>query len=414
MSEDDNKNEDVKPEDAAIETIEAEEVEAEQVEADEVEAEDVSFEELDRELDEIAPPIVKQTNDLGTLITAALLGGVATVVLVVGLGYFALKSDSLGGLSKLINGGDAAAAAEERYTDVSTRILSIEGELIEIQEALPEPTEPTDLSPIIDKITALEGLAAQQTEQNSDFNGTIKTIRDKLSGIILPSISVSSAGAANDAARLIDLKKVADIEAKITALTTELAAVKSVAENAAEAATTKNVGIAGDASGMATALAVASLERALQQEAPFEVELNALTGVAGDNGSLVELSAYAATGLASKVTLLGQFNDLLDAALVADLKGDGKSIFDKFIGNAKAVISIRKTGNVEGDAAEAVLARMEVAILNKNLSAAIAEGEGLEGPAKTVFAKWMAAAKNRMIAQDLMRQVSADILTSLQ
>ncbi|MBL1419618.1 MAG: hypothetical protein COC24_003825 [Alphaproteobacteria bacterium] len=406
MSEDDKKNEDVKPEDEVVETIEVETIEAE-----EVEAEDVSFEELDRELDEIAPPIAKEDSGFGGLIVAALLGGVATVVLVFGLGYFTLKSDSLGGLSHLINGGDAAAAAEERYTDVSTRILSIEGELIEIQETMPEPT---DLSPIIDKIAALEGLAAQQTEQSFDFNAELDGIRERLSSVVLPSVSVNSAGVANEAARVVDLEKIADIEVEIAALTAELAAVKSVAENAAELAAAKNTGLAGDASGMATALAVASLERALQDEAPFEVELNALKGVAGDNVALAELAAYAATGLASEVTLLGQFNGLLDAALVADLKGEGKSIFDKFIGNAKAVISIRKTGNVEGDNVEAVLARMEVAILNKNLSAAIAEGEGLEGPAKTVFANWMAAVKSRMAAQDLMRQVSADILTSLQ
>ena len=185
MSEDDKKNENVKSEDAVVETIEVEEVEAEQVE--EVEADevvDVSFEELDEKLDEMTPPIVKNGNGFGALIVAALLGGAATVALVFGLGYFALKSDSLGGLSKLINGGDAAAAAEERYTDVSTRILSIEGELIEIQEALPEPSEPTDLSPIIDKIADLEGLTAQQSEQNLGFNAAIAAIREKLEHVV--------------------------------------------------------------------------------------------------------------------------------------------------------------------------------------------------------------------------------------
>ena len=232
--------------------------------------------------------------------------------------------------------------------------------------------------------------------------------------LCLPSVSVSSGGSATNVTRAIDLEKIAEIEAEIAALGAELAAVKNIAENAAEVAASKNAGISGDASGMATALAVASLERALQDEAPFEVELNALQGVAGDNVALADLSAYAATGLASEVTLLGQFSDLLDAALVADLKGDGKSILDKFIGNAKAVISIRKTGDVAGDTAEAVLARMEVAVLNKNLSAAMVEGGGLEGPAGAVFAPWIAAVKNRLAAQDLMRQVSADILTSLQ
>ena len=433
MSEDDKKNSDVKPEDEAVETVEtnetetnetetneAETIDVEEIEADEVEIEQASFEQLDQKLEEIAPPIVKNSSGFGSLIVAALLGGVATVALVAGLGYYALKSDSLGGLSKLINGGDAAAAAEERYTDVSTRILSIEGELIEIQDAMPEPIEPTDLSPITDKIAALEGLLAEQVEQNSALGTKLANLAAAPVVIGDGSGSVDNGSVGNGV--IVGLQNAIEMQNDVTenalnqiaALKTELAAVKAIAENAAETAATQNVGLSGDASGMATALAVASLERALQDEKPFEVELNALKGVAGDNVALVDLSAYAATGLASEVTLLGQFNDLLDTALVADLKGEGKSILDKFIGNAKSVISIRKTGNVEGDNAEAILARMEVAILNKNLNAAIAEGEGLDGPAKTVFANWMAAAKNRLAAQDLMRQVSADILTSLQ
>ena len=421
MSEDDKKNIDEKPEDEVVETIDAEDIDVEDIEAEEVEAEQVeieeveqtSMEDLDPKLDEIAPAVIKSGNGIGTLIVAALLGGVATVALVVGLGYYAIKSDSLGGLSKLINGGDAAAAAEERYTDVSTRILSIEGELIELQEAIPEPVVPTDLSPITDKIAALEGLLAEQVEQNAALEGKITNMA------IAPAVD----GDGNiDGAVIVGLQSAieaqnavtADMQSQIAALKSELAVVKATAESAAETAATQNAGISGDASGMATALAVASLERALQDEKPFEIELNALKGVAGDNAALGELADYAATGLASDVTLLGQFDDLLEAALVADLKGDGKSILDKFIGNAKSVISIRKTGNVEGDNAEAVLARMEVAILAKNLSAAVAQGEALEGPAQSVFAPWMAAAKNRMAAQDLMRQVSADILTSLQ
>lgn len=411
MSEDDKKNkDDIIGEETVVEET-ADEIETVEAEIIDDVVDDEAVDAVEQAAD-IIEPVASQNRGFGSLVIAALLGGVATVALVVGLGYYAIISNNLGGLSKLINGGDAAAAAEERYTDVSTRILSLEGVLIELQEAEPVAV---DLSPIADKIAALEGLLAEQAEQNA-------TLKNQLSNIA----TVSDGNGNVDGGVIVALQDamksqndvIEQIQSQILALNDEVAEAANVSQaaisTAIEAAADKNKVVAGDGNVMASALAVAAMERALQDEAPFEVELNALKAFASESAALTELSKYADQGLANEVTLLEQFNDLLDAALVADLKGEGKSILDRFIGNAKSVISIRQTGNVEGTNAEAVLARMEVAILNKNLNAAIAEGESLEGPAKQVFAKWMTTAKNRIAAQDFMRQVSADILTSLK
>lgn len=375
------------------------------------------------DLDAIAPPIVKSGAGFGSLLVAALLGGVATVVLIGGVGYYAMSSNGLGGISNLLNGGDAAAANEERYTDVSTRVLSLEGEIAELLSAAPVTT---DLTPVSDKIDALADALSAESDQVTAIGERIGNVENSIANVaqkddgsfdntILIAMQAEIDGLKNMSAGEVDTSELdAAIEAvqgKLAELEAEVAAVKATAE----AATVAGVKMSsGDANNMAAALAVAALERALQDEKPFEVELNAIKSVANDNAALDSLSAYAVTGLTSETSLLGQFDGLLESALVADLKGDGTSILDRFIGNAKSIISIRKTGNVEGDSAEAVLARMEVAVKAKDLAGAVETASALEGPAADVFADWLTSAQSRLAAKDLMRQVSADILTSLQ
>lgn len=431
MSEDDKKT----PEDEAVKNQVIETVDAiEEIEEDVEAAVEENIVELDEKLEDVNPIVAKSGAGFGSLLVAALLGGVATVALIGGLGYYAVSSNNLGGLGNLLNGGDAAAANEERYTDVSTRILSLEGELAELQNVAPATI---DFAPISDEITALADKLATESDQVTAIGERIGSVEQSIAFVA----QKDDGGFDNTIiialqTELNDLKKdmlansgnvvegnneelnaaVEAVQSKMAELETEIAAVKSIAEAASAAGTQISN---GDASNMASALAVAALERALQDEQPFEVELNAIKGVAGDNAAfdnaaLTKLAEYAVTGLASETSLMGQFDGLLEAALVADLKGEGTSVLDKFIGNAKSIISIRKTGNVDGNSAEAVLARMEVAVQAKDLSAAVETGNALEGPAKKVFENWLTSATSRLAAKDLMRQVSADILTSLQ
>ncbi len=384
---------------------------------------------------------------VGRLFIAAVLGGVATIALSLGGGYYALKSNNLGAIGTLINdGGGSSDLLEEQYTDLSTRILSLEGEHANAGQI--DESALADLGPVAKKIASLEGMLNNYRDENKKLAEQLFELQQVLdnSANVTPSDDFDNGLIAAMQAQIAELKKatsqsgdadvinraisdaqmtvisdsqnkaVAIINDKIAKLDTALNDVKSIAQNAAEQAVAAGSGNTlsnKDASNMASALAVAALERALQDERPFEVELNALNGFVKDGGALAQLGSYAKTGLASEVTLFNQFESLLEAALVADLKGDGKSVLDKFIGNAKSIISIRRTGNIEGDETEAVLARIEVAVMAKDLSGAVAQADGLKGPAKAVFATWVAGAKSRLAAKDLMRQVSSDILTSL-
>lgn len=422
MSEDknttDNDKDDKKSQaDEQIEVIEAIEVEADEVDLkleDDANIDESmeTLDDLDDELDRIVGISPDQKRGFSPFISG-ILGGILPIVLLVGFGYYAITSNNLGGLGQLFN-DDGTNVIEERYTNVSTRLFALEGEVSELQDRLDTPVEPViavDYSAdIAAQALAVDDLSAQLADIQQQF-GAMKQLLDEVS-----NMSVSGSADKVDGTALLGLQKsieqqnadLAKVKTQIATWGEQLDAVKQAAETKGAQASNEN------ASQMASALAVASLERALQDEKPFEVELNALQSFAVNNQSLSQLSVYAATGLVSETTLFNQFDGLLEAALVADLKGEGKSILDKFIGNAKSIISVRRTGNIDGDDAEAVLARMEVAIANKDLSAAIAQSDALSGPAQNVFADWLAAAKARLAAQDLMRQVSGDILQSLQ
>ncbi|MCJ8323920.1 MAG: hypothetical protein HRU29_12225 [Rhizobiales bacterium] len=407
-----------------VETIEVIEVEEVVVGADAQESADEqeSIEALDAQLDDLLPPIVSKSNPLGSLIIAAVFGGIASIAILFGLGYYLVTSSSLGGLNQLLNGADDTNVLEERYTNISTRILALEGEMSLAQTEIDNLAEQDGRQ----RLAADENMNSQSTEL-----ATIAAIIDELKAKLANAETQASApirlaetGGSTDVAALLASQTnvdgqqdavVAEIKLQISILDEKLISLQQdIEDNAKNAERISKTTVVQGAGNMASALAVAALERALQDEKPFVAELDILLALAGENAALTQLQAFAASGIASEINLYGQFDDLLEAALIADLKGEGKSVLDKFIGNAKSIISIRRTGNVEGDDAEAVLARMEVAVLAKDLPTALAQSQGLAGPAQQVFAPWVASVKTRLLAKQLMRQVSGDILKSLQ
>lgn len=424
-----------------IEVIEAEEV---IVEADE----DETINSVDSKLDNLVPPIFNQSNSIGSLVIAALLGGMVSIALLFSIGYYLVTSSSLGGISQLLNDADETNVLEERYTNISTRILALEGEVSQTQ-------------------LDIEGLAGKDNNQTIEIGSRLNAQSDDMETLaalvqhlqsnveiienkISDSINISANSIPPAVGQPINRDSLADVEVQIGELKSSLASLTNKqtsqtkisnaqddlianltqkldglgetivllkqnidinvknTEQVNQAAITKGSGSA------ASALAVAALERALQDEKPFDAELDVLKSLVGNNATIEQLSDFAVTGIASEINLLGQFDELLEQALVADLKGEGKSVLDKFIGNAKSIISIRRTGNIEGNDIEAVLARMEVAVLAKDLRNALAQGQGLNGAAQETFSRWVEAVETRLLAKDLMRQLSGDILKSLQ
>jgi hypothetical protein len=72
---------------------------------------------------------------------------------------------------------------------------------------------------------------------------------------------------------------------------------------------------------------------------------------------------------------------------------DGDGLLDQAAGNLMRLVTVRPVGaDVEGDGAAARVARAEAALAEGDLAAAVAELEGLQGPAAEAAAPWLAEA----------------------
>lgn len=84
--------------------------------------------------------------------------------------------------------------------------------------------------------------------------------------------------------------------------------------------------------------------------------------------------------------------------------GDG--VLERAWGNVSSLVSVRPVGaEVEGEGAEARVARAEARLEQGDLAAAVEELEGLEGAAAEAAAPWLEQARARLAAEQAVVQL---------
>lgn len=125
---------------------------------------------------------------------------------------------------------------------------------------------------------------------------------------------------------------------------------------------------------LARAIAAAGLKSAIDRGGSFMSELEAFASVAPDDPAVAELRDLAARGVPSRATLVAGFSDAASEAIAAADPGDPEAgLVDRLMSSAMSVVKVRRVGDVEGDSAEAIVARAEARLLNGDLDAALAE-----------------------------------------
>jgi hypothetical protein len=115
--------------------------------------------------------------------------------------------------------------------------------------------------------------------------------------------------------------------------------------------------------------------------------------LAGDGVATVDELTREFSGLAGEIIATSKSNP----------QGWAAKIWDRLSG----VISVRRTGEVEGDSAQARVARAELRLAERDLPSAVLELGALDGAAATAVKPWLDRARARMIAD----QASALITT---
>lgn len=164
----------------------------------------------------------------------------------------------------------------------------------------------------------------------------------------------------------------------------------------------------------ALAIAFANLKRGMDRGEGFSAELQTVKQLAGADVNLSSFEGVSETGVPNEQALLDTFPELAIKALA---KSDAKKIdglsWDQLVNKARTAFKYRRTGDVKGETAEAVLARVEHKFKEGHVEDALKEAQALDGLAKQVMTPWLKQVEARLFVEAEMRKLEDQLLNSL-
>ena len=154
---------------------------------------------------------------------------------------------------------------------------------------------------------------------------------------------------------------------------------------------------------VARAIASAALKAAIDRGGPFLTELDMLSKVTPDDPAIASLQSFAATGVPSRSELMQKFPDVANAMLSAINQPDpNQGIMERLTESAFSLVKVRPVGNIEGETADAMIARMENKLRNGDLQGAALEWNGLPEAAKAASADYKKSLDARIEVENLV------------
>ncbi|AAK88376.2 hypothetical protein EN41_02160 [Agrobacterium tumefaciens] len=154
---------------------------------------------------------------------------------------------------------------------------------------------------------------------------------------------------------------------------------------------------------VARAIASAALKAAIDRGGPFLTELDTLSKVTPDDPAIASLQSFAATGVPSRSELMQKFPDVANAMLSAINQPDpNQGIMERLTESAFSLVKVRPVGNIEGETADAMIARMENKLRNGDLQGAALEWNGLPEAAKAASADYKKSLDARIEVENLV------------
>lgn len=155
----------------------------------------------------------------------------------------------------------------------------------------------------------------------------------------------------------------------------------------------------------------ARLNAALESGLPFAGDLGLLAPVVQGNAKLGEvviaLQPYARDGVASRGELVAAFPAMAKAALADDVADD--SFGERLLAKLRNLVSLRRVGaDVQGDTAEAKLARAEAALDAGDIGKAVELVKSLPPQTAKATAAWLARAEAHLAAKRAVDQLAAE------
>lgn len=293
-------------------------------------------------------------------------------------------------LAALESGADADAALKEALAGIEERMATLDGRINSAAEAASaaakavtegDAVTSNSIAAFGERLDTLAAAVSRNAEEATGLDGRL----------------VTTSMRADEFAKRLD-----ELNGKLDALGEQIAEIETV------------VGGPGAREMAARAVAVSLLKSAVDSGRPYETELAAVRVALPPEADLSALDRTAADGLAPASRLMAQFPEVARVmAGTLEKIETGNSVVDKFLNNARSLVSVRSTGEAVGAGPMAALGHMEARVREGDLDGALEIYETLPDGTQAAGKDWAAAARGRLAADRLVDQVTADVIKAL-
>lgn len=166
---------------------------------------------------------------------------------------------------------------------------------------------------------------------------------------------------------------------------------------------------------VARAIAAAALKSAIDRGDPFMTELETYASVAQGGEEVAALRDLAASGVPTEADIADLFEKAAGAMISASRPvPEDAGVVERLISSARSLVEVRPVGQVAGDDAPAIIARMEVALKAGKLPDLVTEYEKLPEAVRTAGGDLIAKVRARMQANDLVDKTLSSALTGVK
>jgi hypothetical protein len=156
---------------------------------------------------------------------------------------------------------------------------------------------------------------------------------------------------------------------------------------------------------IALAIAAAGLKAAIDRGEPFMTELETYASIAPDAPEIADLRGLAASGVPTRGMIGQEVNAAANRMIAAAAPPrEDAGFFGRLLDSMQSVVKVRPIGDVAGDDAGAIVARLEAAIRAGDYDRAVAEYANLPEPARQAGAGFIADVKARLTADELVER----------
>lgn len=294
------------------------------------------------------------------------------------------------------------AALSSAIEGMTERLTALEAGLEAAQQSAGTAPDTAPLEIRLDKLEAkLDGLSAGSGE-----GADLGPLLDRLAGLEDRLSQLDQVTALNQQQTALSEQVAASAEqlASLAARAdTAQARVEELERQAAEATGAPDLEGAASAGDVALMLALNRLKDAVASTGSYESHLATVRELmGGDEGlsdHLTALAQAAGTGAPTREELRRQFPAVARTIVAAGAGGEEESWSSGIMRSLSSLVTLRRTGEVEGDSHDAVVARTEVRVRDGDLEGAMEQLNALSGHAAEAAQDWRSQAELRLAAE---------------